>query len=72
MGSNDDVQIRNPIQESVAFLLGNAPSHSDDRALLVLQFLESSQSTVDFVLGFFPDATSVDEDEIGLFGLFRL
>ena len=37
MGPDDHIQIGNPIQESVPFLLGNASCHSNDRSLLLFQ-----------------------------------
>ena len=69
MGSNDHIQIRNPIQKSVPLLLGNASSHSNNHSPLLLQPFIPSQSAIDLMFRFLPDAAGVDEDEIGLFGV---
>ena len=66
LGTHDEVQVGNPVQQSFPFLLGHASGHPDDRPSPLFQPLVPSEGAVDLVLWFFANAAGVNEDEIRL------
>src|SRR4030067_3601760 len=72
VGSDHHIEVGNPVQQSLAFLLGHTAGHPDDRSSLLFQSLKSSKGAVDLLLRLFPDAAGVDEDEVGLLRILCL
>jgi len=69
LGTDDEVQVGNPVQQLLALLLGHASGHSNDRPSPLFQPLVPSEGAVDLMLGFFANAAGVNEDEICLIRL---
>ncbi len=64
--SEDQVQMTDTVQKPLALLLGNAPTNTDDQVVVfLLELLESSQGTINLVFWFCPDATGVEQDDVG-------
>ena len=67
MGAKDQVNKGSPLQQFLAELLGQATADADNQIRLILfQQREAPQLAVNLLVGFFPDAAGVDEDDIRL------
>src|SRR4030042_3590024 len=66
MGSDHHIEVGNPLQQSLAFLLGHTAGPSDDCSSLLFHSLKSSKGAVDLLLRLFSATAGVDEDEVGL------
>ncbi len=72
MRTEDQIQIRDPLKEPVAPLLGQATADTDDQlGFFFLQLPETSQPTVYLLCRFFPDAARVYDDQVRPFRIIR-
>ncbi len=68
-GSDHQVHVRGPLEDSLLLFLGHATQHADDRLRLpLLGLLQPAQGAVDLVLGMLPHAAGVEENGVGLRG----
>ena len=69
--SEDQIQMTDAIQQPRALLLGNASAYPDDQMVVFpLEPLQPSQSAIDLMFRFCPDATRVEQDDVGPMDIF--
>ena len=66
VGAEHDVDVRRPLDDELAVLLGQAPADRDLQVgALLLQRLQAAEVAVELVVGVLPDAARVEHDDVG-------
>jgi hypothetical protein len=69
VGPDDEIDLRQPLQQSRAFLLGHTTCHGNDElGTSPLQHAEPAHLATQLLLGFLADGAGVQQNQIGVVG----